>query len=707
MVVDYAETHGDFLDRLLGVLGDRASRRPVRLLLVARTAGDWWTDLSRRYDLADGAEVVALAPVDVTVAGRREAFAEAVEALAARLHEVDSTVDWEARAAAVVGPRLDPDAFGQVLAVHVAALVALLDVDRPPDSSAGAESWDRVADRLLRHEEGYWIRAAHGRGIDRASSTLADGVLAATLCGAASHQDALATLARLPGFAGTDGLAHDARDQAVRWLADLYPPPPDRPASRWGGVVPDRIAEHFVARTVEQREGASRIEQLLDGASAGQIHQAFTVLTRASAARRDLADLVYRLVVDDPVSRAVPAVRVAVETPTPTELLRALATVADQLDADQLGAVIDELPRYSTRLLDLAVDLQQAYVSRLREADSSDDALSGLASSLNNLSVRLREMGRWEDGLAVIEEAVSVYRRLAAVQPDTFLPDLAMSLNNLSTGLGELGRWEDGLGSIEEAIGIYRRLAEMQPDAFLHRLATVLSTLSVQLGELGRWEDSLAASEEAVGVYRGLVDVRSDDFRDDLAMALNNLSVQLGELGQREDGLAASEEAVSAYRQLADVQPDAFLPDLARSLSNLSVRLGELGRWKDGLAAIEESVGVYRRLVKENPDVFLPALGTSLNNLSIQMKEQGRREDGLVASEEAVDVYRRLVEVRPDVFLPDLAGSLNNLSIRLGGLGRREDGLTAIEEALAIRRRLAEVRPDVFLPDLAGSLINL
>ena len=33
----------------------------------------------------------------------------------------------------------------------------------------------------------------------------------------------------------------------------------------------------------------------------------------------------------------------------------------------------------------------------------------------------------------MIDEAVGVYRQLAAARPDAFLPDLAMSLNNQST----------------------------------------------------------------------------------------------------------------------------------------------------------------------------------------------------------------------------------------------------------------------------------
>ena len=90
--------------------------------------------------------------------------------------------------------------------------------------------------------------------------------------------------------------------------------------------------------------------------------------------------------------------------------------------------------------------------------------------SLNNLSVRLADLGRREDALAAIQEAAGIYRELAAARPDAFRPDLAMSLTNLSIRLGDLGRREDALAAIQEAAGIYRELAARWPDAYHHEL---------------------------------------------------------------------------------------------------------------------------------------------------------------------------------------------------------------------------------------------
>jgi hypothetical protein len=49
--------------------------------------------------------------------------------------------------------------------------------------------------------------------------------------------------------------------------------------------------------------------------------------------------------------------------------------------------------------------------------------------------------------------------------PDAFLPDLATSLDNQSIRLGDLGRPEEALAAIEEAVTIRRQLAQERPEA--------------------------------------------------------------------------------------------------------------------------------------------------------------------------------------------------------------------------------------------------
>lgn len=117
---------------------------------------------------------------------------------------------------------------------------------------------------------------------------------------------------------------------------------------------------------------------------------------------------------------------------------------------------------------------------RVLASTDPDTFLPKLASGLNNLSIRLGALGRHEDALTAIQEALTVRRELAAARPDTFLPDLATSLNNLSILLSQLGRSEDALTAIEAALTVRRKLAVARPavhQAALEQSLRVLSRL--------------------------------------------------------------------------------------------------------------------------------------------------------------------------------------------------------------------------------------
>ncbi|MGW6932823.1 tetratricopeptide repeat protein [Lentzea sp. NPDC054927] len=715
VVIDYAETRTGQLVALLETLTRRRHGSPVKVLLLARTAGGWWDQLAATNDVVrdamDTAQVQVLPVLDDTASARAETYQAAVDAFAAALNRVPGLQDtpW-ATAASVLSARPPQmnDQRRTVLAVQMGALADLLDTAHPlsPSEAAGAGGGPRgPEDRVLDHERGYWQTTAQSQDLNLALATLIDVVAATVLLGPTTPEEVSDVLTRVPGMADQPSDRHEA----VRgWLIHLYP------AGEQGtfeGLQPDRLAERLIGRLTLDHSRANVVDALAPTVQPTEATRLLTVCTRAAAHAvfgESVSQAVTRWCTRHAEALLVPAIQVATQVEAPGPLVRAIDQEAGDTTAetDDLVKLRQALPRQSQILAETAVTLGQTLVARYRAIVAQDPASdrSDLAMGLNNLSVRLGELGRREEGLAAINEAVEVYRRLAEQRPDAFLPDLAMGLNNLSVDLGALGRQKEGLAAINEAVEVYRRLAEQRPDAFLPDLAMGLNNLSIPLGALGRQKEGLAAINEAVEVYRRLAEQRPDAFLPDLATSLNNLSSRLGELKRREEGLAAINEAVEIRRRLAEQRPDAFLPDLAAGLNNLSIRLGELGRWEEGLAAINEAVEVYRRLAEQRPEAFLPNLAMGLNNLSIRLGELERREEGLAAINEAVEIRRRLAEQRPDAFLPDLAAGLNNLSILLGELERREEGLAAINEAVGIRRRLAEQRPAVHTDDLDQSL---
>ncbi|MFE4633979.1 tetratricopeptide repeat protein [Streptomyces sp. NPDC056773] len=730
VVVDYAETRTAQLTALL----EAAARQGVvsgsafKLLLLARTPGDWWPALQAASpvseELLDGADTIALPALEPEPGtSRTEGYREAVHGYAEHLPRVRGWQhhDWPAVAARLTVPMTDRPGAGAALdrpgmetalTLHMTALADLLDSAGqvpaatliPTGSGTKVAGTRGVEDRLLVHERRYWTTTAAALGLHPALtlSTLTDALAAAFLLGAETRAQAEELLHRVPGLADQPG----DRLGAVRgWISALYPAPSDgRP---WDTLQPDRLAERFLGRHLQDHPELA--DHLVPGATDNQASQLLIVYARAAAHpvfdRRLDMDLT-TLCTRHATVLAAPAIAVITQTEAPQPLLNALQQITDApgTSLSDLEQLADRLPHTSHNLAPWAAHLAQLLVDHHRTRTHVPDNVPHLAASLNNLSIRLGDLGRREEALAAINEAVDVYRELAQQRPGASLPDLAMSLNNLAVDLGSLGRREEALAAINEAVDVYRELAQQRPEVFLPYLAAGLNNLSNRLGDLGRREEALAAINEAVDMYRELAQQRPGASLPDLAMSLHNLSNRLGDLGRREEALAAINEAIKIRLDLARQQPDAFLPDLAMSLSSLSVGLGDLGRWEEALAAINEAVDVYRGLAQQRPGAFLPDLAMSLNNLAGSLGSLGRWEEALAAINEAVDVHRELAQQRPGAFLHYLATSLNNLAGSLGSLGRWEEALDAINEAVKIRRELARLRPHVHQSELDQSL---
>ena len=75
-----------------------------------------------------------------------------------------------------------------------------------------------------------------------------------------------------------------------------------------------------------------------------------------------------------------------------------------------------------------------------------------------------------------------------------------MSLNNQSVFLADLGRREEALAAIEEAVTIRRALAQVRPAVFASRYASSLDAQAAILSELGRDSEAKAVQQEAAAI---------------------------------------------------------------------------------------------------------------------------------------------------------------------------------------------------------------
>ncbi|HEV7805552.1 MAG TPA: tetratricopeptide repeat protein [Solirubrobacteraceae bacterium] len=615
VVIDDAFERGEQPAALVSALAATSRDQPARVLLLARSPGDWWDRLREAVahdavvaELFAVAAVVEVGPVDVDPQELRDAFDEAVEAYARWLVEDSSQVT-------VAVPSFDEPA--SMLAVHLAALRAL-------DDGGEGGAFEVLVDWLLRSELGYWEQTARGHPLSLGHEALQSAVAVAALTSPGDEAQAARLLAAAPDLAYDEG----TRREIARWLRGLYLAPASGRdagdgAAYWSPLAPQPLLAALVARAVGREPGLPA--RLIDASEGAQLVRVLAVLAESADGHGVLEPVIRAVLAADVEGRWQLALTIAQQVGGPLD--RVFARLLDDEPRPRLAAEIERgLPEDAEALREVAVVATRQAIVLLADEPADRARDTELAALHGRLADRLLALQRYPEAADAVGAAVAFHRTLAARDSETHTPDLAGSLNTLSNRLGEVGRREDALAVIGEAVELYRGLAAARPDVFAPDLAMSLHNLSECLGEVGRREDALAAIEEAVELYRGLAAARPDVFAPNLAASLHNLSARLGAVGRREDALAVIEEAAELRRALAAAQPRYHSAELAASLDARASLLGDLGRNREALAAAGEAVLVHRDLAFRDPASFLAGLSGALNTHAGWLRELGHAE---------------------------------------------------------------------------------
>ncbi|MGW7306008.1 trypsin-like peptidase domain-containing protein [Streptomyces sp. NPDC054835] len=710
LVVDYAESRPRWIRRLVERLRPAAAAgRTVRLLLVARSSGGWQLD---PYDVSAAThEILAsalsseLGPLDVTSEDRRDAFRAAVRGLAELLGHTTGPegYDWTAVADRVAPPAdLAGSRYATALNVQMEALVALLQAGPEPLDAVPGEA---VEATLLRHEERYWARAFAGSGPPLPMPLVRRIVAAATLCGAADEDEAIAVLARVPGLGGEAARAH-AWEYAEA-LRRLYPAAHE---AYWGSLQPDRVAEFQASLLVT--EVPALLPALTARATPAQQIQAMTVLTRSVVAHANGGRTGWRDATLERLGGLVDGPDLG------TEVLRSCAVA---------------LPPSSDALAHFAGRLTGRLVERYRE-EGGDPA--ALAWALEQSAEATSTLGDWRQALAASEESVALRRALPRTPRTAYERRLAEGMMQLANLRRWADRASDGLPLAEEAVELCRSVVRAEPDAARPALGRALTALARVYADMARRSDALRVAEEAVRVRQALAD-EDPVYEAGWVVSLRLLASCQTETGAIEEGTRTAEAALAVQRRLTRENPDAHLEGLARTLKDVSWHYWQAGLDEArSLDASEEAVVLLRRLAVGNPDSHDDSLAHALVNLAASQPAA----EALVSLDEALAIDRRLFRRLPwhddnlrllhanrAAFLWELsreAEAIEALTVAVGlgrelyrdhalayglqhakdlerlaryqhdTLQRTEEPLAAVEEAGAIRRFLAELHPD-------------
>jgi hypothetical protein len=342
VIVDYAETKSrDKLGRLIRSLAWPPGRKSLRVLLIARAGGDWWSELTEKADTIQERRILSRAvhmKLDPIAGGGNLAahhYRTAVRAFSDVLSlSMESTGT----------PEFDPATT--ILVVHIAALLAVL--------GPGRLASDQY-DEFLEHEDRYWQRSAESCGLAHLSrKARRESVAELTLTGADTITDVADQLKRVPDLAGTSA---GSRRAVAQWLQDLYPA---EGLDGLGSFRPHVLAEHLVVRELAADHGfANRSLRHLPESKA---QHAFTVLGFAAQHEQQAVRMITESVAANPGQMIVPAVSAVVETGVLLDAFLAAQVQTASLETFQLARASMAIPRRSNSLDRTATVVRRKFI---------------------------------------------------------------------------------------------------------------------------------------------------------------------------------------------------------------------------------------------------------------------------------------------------------------------------------------------------------
>ncbi|MEV0179113.1 caspase family protein [Streptomyces sp. NPDC050625] len=672
VVVDYADRWPtEELSTLLEFVASSGSG-PLRVLLLARMTGHWWTALTSRLPtviaLHNAVPLISHTPDPshrpMEFQTAREGYAQALGIPLERVRPkpVQRQPDWNLRD------------FSLVLTVHMAALVDVLAQlsGTPAPVDPVAVSADLLARERAQWEDVLGHRDFLGLTLDQVRRA----VFVATVTGGLPVRQARRALRR----AGIG--ADEVIDPLLNLHRQCYPPLDGAQSAALEPLYPDRLGEDFLALTIPghsadypaQMEAQELAERLLlpsgsepDGPP--WTPYAMTMLAETSRRWSHVASAVLHPLLRDHPKLAVRAGGTF------------LATFAETTEhTDLLVRIRAELPRH--RGADLAVGV--AAIDRRLAPYDADRATTGvdLARSADERVRSYSRAGQSHEALREAGRAVDAWRVLAEHHPAAHRAGLASALATLgSLELGD-GQTEKSWQSVEEALLLVRRTEEpvLKPTERSRILVNIASVLQ-QAAEEDRRASAVRLAEEAVKTFRAAKPGPDRRHEAGLADALSVLCAAYGSVGDIPKAREAGDEALAILGQLHAGGTSGF-EELSEVLDLLGRLAADAGDLPTALRRGRAAVRTRELLAAENP-AFEERLAQSLCNLA------GYHSD----------LARRVSDPREhDKAVAHAEEALRRLRDRLGPAADRSDaGVRAVAGVLVTilrRRNPADPRAD-------------
>lgn len=318
---------------------------------------------------------------------------------------------------------------------------------------------------------------------------------------------------------------------------------------------------------------------------------------------------------------------------------------------------------------------------------------------LTRLACSYLIQGRVDEALAVSREAVENSRDLETIGSPGVRDNLSRSLHAFSNCLAKMGREEEALIAIEEAVATWRSWPRKHPMGFgqhqyiAYEDIDLLHNFSIRLVAAGRSEEALSAIEEATSRCRILTSA-CPVYLPQLPKSLRTLATQLWSFDRREESIAFSKEAIEIWRPMVSTPTEAYLAPLyCELLDELALRLADLERLSESDNLRSEATRIRATIPQEQSEI------------------RTSREESIINSKEAIEIWRPVIMTPTKAYpAPQYYHELlDEVALRRTEMGQPSEADDLRAEATNIRatipipqERAVEVESDATSAEKAG-----
>jgi hypothetical protein len=614
LMVDYAETRVNEVSRLVEAVAEAELFAAVRLLLLARSSGEWWIRLTSGSAVVDEllatTRMMPLSSLANDPDKARAIYQAARTGFQTALGlPVDDLVDATYR---------------RQRSVYDIIESALADV---MSTGAWAGETQSTTSPLLAHERRYVRGAARNDGLGHIDSVDLDRFLTVlTVFGAESERSAIELLRTIDG-----SLEESDLRKLARLCRRLYP----GDDLYIGGIKPDSLAEKLVAQVVSDDPDVLSGNAILRSAALGatKLRRALTIMARTAVSHPSVVPHLRRIVTEASFETLAAAVEVSTQVPDPTVLVNELTYViqAQMRTPAEAASMLALVPDETVALAEFAGDLAKSAIEGLPPEGTRN---LGEIRLLLDASSRFSDAGWGALAATTADSATRDLERLATDQEA-----LAVARCNLSNRLWEIGKVGAALTPARLAVVWF---TEAGVDSFA--AAAAETNLAFRLVEVGVFDAAADHAHNAVHAFRALRAVGVKGAEAGLATALNNLACISVARGEYQAATDYGGEAVRIRRAQAFDNRDRFLPFIARILANSAPAMLATGDSLGARKLIAEARALHQITARKAP-IFAYEEVESATIDAVMLATQGQTIEARSLLELAARLLRPLSEL--------------------------------------------------------------